>query len=129
MCFLLNTPYNLVNVFIVNMERVRDHEAFLQSIAKKDIKQGKKLISTAKPGQLDAICEVILNVIRGTVSIPAHIIKTAKKVHKVIRQLMRRYLGRATRRRLMVRYLPIVKKILKAALPVCTILLTAAQLR
>ena len=49
-------------------------------------------------------------------------------ITEAIRQLASRYLGPRVRKRLMLRYLPIIKKILAVAVPLYTILASVAQL-
>lgn len=110
------------------MERVQENEGYLRLIAKTTLKRGRRLITEATAAQLDSICEVILNVIKGTLSVPNTLIQKAKKYQKSIRQLASRYLGPRVRKRLMLRYLPIIKKILAVAVPLCTILASVTQL-
>ena len=86
------------------------------------------MIKTASPEQMDIICEVLLNVIKGTVTIPSSLVQKAKKFTNAIRQLTRRYLSKPARKRLMLKYMPIIKTLLSTAVPLCTMLLTADQL-
>ena len=111
----------------ISMERLEQNEGFLKAIATAHAKQSKALIKTAKGNQLDAICEVILNVLKEVVTIPKGIVKKVKKHKKVIRRLAKKTLGKFLRRKLMLKYIGIVQTILSAVLPILSVAIGIAQ--
>jgi len=111
----------------ISMERLEQNEGFLKAIATAHEKQAKALIKTAKGNQLDAICEVILNVLKEVVTIPKGIVKKVKKHKKVIRRLAKKTLGKFLRRKLMLKYIGIVQTILSAVLPILSVAIGIAQ--
>ena len=109
------------------MDRIEKNEGFLKALSSSHVKQAKALIKTAKTKQLDAICEIILNVVKQVIELPQKLVKKARKVKKVIRCLAKKTLSKKLRRKLMLKYIPIIRSILSAALPLISIGLTAAQ--
>jgi len=107
------------------MDRLKDNEGFLKALSTSHGKQAKALIKTAKSKQLDAVCEIILNVIREVIVIPKKLFKKAKKFKKIIRRLAEKTLPRKLRRKLMAKYIPIIKSILASALPIISVVLSA----
>ena len=106
---------------------MKENVPFLEAVSTLDAKQAKALLKTAKSKQLDAICEIILNVIKQVIELPHKLVKKARKVKKVIRCLAKKTLSKKLRRKLMLKYIPIIRSILAAALPLVSIGLTAAQ--
>jgi len=106
---------------------VKENVPFLEAVSTLDAKPAKALLKTAKSKQLDAICEIILNVIKQVIELPHKLVKKARKVKKVIRCLAKKTLSKKLRRKLMLKYIPIIRSILAAALPLVSIGLTAAQ--
>ena len=109
------------------MERVEKNVAFLTTLAKGGVKQAKALVLTASSKQLDAICEIILNVVKQVIELPTALVKKAKKVKRVIRCLAKKTLSRKVRRYYISKYLGVIRRIITAALPVISIALSAAQ--
>jgi hypothetical protein len=109
------------------MEKVKENTPFLEALSRLHPKQAKALLKTAKSKQLDAICEIILNVVKQVLQVPQKLVKKAKRVKKVIRCLAKKTLSKKLRRKLMLKYIPIIRSILAAALPLVSIALTAAQ--
>ena len=109
------------------MEKVAANTDFLKALASLQPKQASALLKTAKSKQLDAICEIILNVIRQVIAIPDKLVKKAKKFKKVIRCLTKKALSKKVRRKWMLKYIGIIRSILSASLPIISIALTAAQ--
>ena len=63
------------------MDNIRKNEAFLHSIVStKRKKAGTVLVKKAKPKQLDAVCEIILNVLRGTLPLTDNEKKKASQI-------------------------------------------------
>jgi hypothetical protein len=109
------------------MERVEQNVSFLKTLSTGHVKQAKALLKTATSKQLDAICEIILNVVKEVISIPQNLVRKARKVKKVIRCLAKKSLSRKVRRRLMAKYLVIIRRIIASSLPIISIALSAAQ--
>jgi hypothetical protein len=110
------------------MEHLKENEGFIKALSSSHGKQSKALIKTATSKQLDAVCEIILNVIKEVIIIPKKLFKKAKKYKKVIRRLAKKTLPKKLRRELMRKYIPIIRNILSAALPIISIVLSAIQL-
>jgi hypothetical protein len=109
------------------MEKVQENADFLKALVSLRPKQAKLLLKTAKSKQLDAICEIILNVIREVIAIPKKLVKKAQKFKKVIRCLTKKTLSKKVRRKWMGKYIKIIRSILSASLPIVSIAMTAAQ--
>ena len=111
------------------MERIKIHENFLKTaIATKGKKNVTLLIKGAKAKQLDAICEIILNILRGTVPLGDCVKKKASRHKLVLRKLAKRCLQKLPRKRLFIKYFTVIKKIIAAVLPVIGIVVSALQL-
>ena len=106
---------------------MKENKSFLEALSSLHPKQAKALLKTAKSKQLDAICEIILNVVKQVIQLPQKLVKKARRVKKVIRCLAKKTLSKKLRRNLMLKYIPIIRRILAAALPLVSIALTAAQ--
>ena len=93
-------------------------ENFLRDIVNTKLRKDKiALINQAKPKQLDALCEIILNVLRGTVPLTPAAKKKASKHKTVLRKLAKRCLKKLPRKRMFVKYFTVVKHILTTVLP------------
>jgi hypothetical protein len=110
------------------MESVKTHKVFLQRLATPaSSKTGKDIIQRAKPKELDAVCEILLNILRGTFDIADKLKKKAVKYKTVLRKLAKRCLKRTLRKELFIKYFTIVKRLIVAALPIIGITLSALQ--
>lgn len=111
------------------MERVRTHGAFIQEVATtKHLKTGQKLLKEAKPAQLDALCEIILNILRGNIPLEKRARNKAGKHKTVLRKLAKKCLKKVIRKKLFIKYFTIIKKVISTVLPFIGIALTTAQL-
>ena len=111
------------------MKRIKENSAFLQATTVAHAEQCKALLQTAKPSQLDSICEILLNIVRGTINLPEEVFTKAKRYQTVIRQLISKCAsGRKKRKELMVKYYGILQKILTAVLPVLGVIFSGIQL-
>ena len=101
------------------MDRVRKNSAFLVAIAtaRRD-KNGKLLIRSAKPSQLDALCEVVVNILHGVIPISDIVKKTAAKHKNIIRKLAKKCLLKLARKKLFLKYFGLIRRLIAAALPV-----------
>jgi hypothetical protein len=110
------------------MQRIREHEAFLQKLATtRREKVGKDIIKSANPRQLDSRCEIILNVLRGNIPLGKAIFKKAQSHKNVLRKLAKKCLKKLIRKKLFIKYFTVIKKILAAVLPIIGIALSALQ--
>jgi len=110
------------------MESVNDHSSFLHRLAStSSAKDSRELIKNAKPKQLDAVCEILLNILRGTVDVTVKLKRQATKYKAVLRKLVKRCLKKTLRKKLFLKYLTIVKRLIVAALPLIGIALSALQ--
>jgi len=110
------------------MDNVKDHSIFLHNFTSTtSSKTCREIIKSAKPKQLDAICEILLNILRGTVDVADKLKHHAKKYKTVLRKLVKRCLKKTLRKKLFLKYLTIVKRLIVAALPIIGITLSALQ--
>jgi hypothetical protein len=121
--------YVLYIIYIyIEMESVNDHRSFLHRLAStSSAKDSRELIKNAKPKQLDAVCEILLNILRGTVDVTVKLKRQATKYKAVLRKLVKRCLKKTLRKKLFLKYLTIVKRLIVAALPLIGIALSALQ--
>jgi hypothetical protein len=107
------------------MDRIRAEETFLRSVVNAKRKKAKiKLIENAEPAQLDALCEIILNVLRGTVPLTAREKNKASKHKTVFRKLAKRCLKKLPRKRLFIKYFTAVRQVITTVLPIIGIVLS-----
>jgi hypothetical protein len=105
------------------MDRVEEHETFLCKVVHTKRKPAEtKLIKEAKVGELDSICEVLLNILQGTVPLPEFFVKKAKKYKTVLRKLVKRCLKKLLRKKMLIKYFNIIRELLSVALPICGII-------
>jgi hypothetical protein len=108
------------------MEKIKENESFLCTVASTRFKRsGKVLIKGAKSRQLDALCEIILNVLKGTITLPTAFVKKFKKHKAILRKLAKKCLKKLFRKKLLIKYFTIVRHIIAAALPICVALAPA----
>ena len=111
------------------MERVRVHQSFLKTVAlTKREEVGKELMKAAKPGDLDAVCEIILNVLRGNVPLTKAVLNKASQHKNILRKLAKKCLKKVIRKKLFIKYFTVIKKLLAAVLPIVGIVLTVIQM-
>lgn len=110
------------------MKRVKDNADFLKATITAHPTQCKALIQTARTTQLDAICEILLNILKGVIPLKKDIYKKASRVKKVLRTLVSRCGSKKDRKELMIKYFGVLRKLLNAALPVIGIILTGSQI-
>ena len=110
------------------MENVRRHKAFLVAVATTQRpKDGRELIKSAKLKQLDAVCEILLNIVRGSVVLTDNLKRKAATYKTILRKLVKRCLKKVVRKQLFLKYFTIVRRLIVAALPVIGITLSALQ--
>ena len=108
------------------MDRITKQEAFLRSVVNTKQKKDKiALIENAKPRQLDALCEIILNVLCGTVPLTTGEKKKASKHKVILRKLAKRCLKKLPRKRMLIRYFTVIRQIITTVLPIIGIVLAA----
>ena len=118
----------ITNIDHLNMKRVKENADFLKAATSAHTTQCKALIQTARKGQLDAICEILLNILRGVIPIKEQVYKQAARVKKVLRQIVLKCSNKKLRKELMCKYFGVIKKLLTAALPVIGVILTGSQI-
>lgn len=112
------------------MDNIKSNEAFIQTVAVTSReKAGQVLLKSATPKQLDALCEIILNVLRGTVPLAPCDKKKASQHKTVLRKLAKRCLKKLPRKKLFIKYFKVIRSIIIAALPVIGIIISAVQLQ
>jgi hypothetical protein len=105
------------------MENLKEHETFLCTLVSTRLqKSGKLLINTAKPRQLNAICEIILNTLKGVIPLPQNLHTKFKKYKHILRKLALKCLKRALRKELIIKYFTIVRYLVAAVLPLCGVI-------
>ena len=110
------------------MKLIKDNEAFLRATTVAHTEQGRALIATAKKSQLDALCELLLNIIRGIIPLPEDTLRKAVRYKRVLRQLVSKVLKKTLRKELLIKYFNIIKKLLSIALPVIGLIVTGSEL-
>jgi hypothetical protein len=104
------------------MDTVKEQETFLCKLAST---RGKKvstaLITKAKPLQLDAVCEIILNTVNGVITITKELHRKLKKYKLILRKLTKKCLKKLLRKELLIKYFTIVRHLVAAVLPICGI--------
>jgi hypothetical protein len=110
------------------MERVTQNGDFLKSIATATSESdGRALIRSAKPTQLDALCEVLVNILRGVVPISDGVKKLAFKHKTILRKLATKCLRKLKRKKLFIKYIKIIGRLIAAVLPLIGLTLSAIQ--
>jgi hypothetical protein len=99
------------------MECVPANKDFLQLVSRAHKKQYQSLISTATKSQLDIICGVIKNIIKGRIEVKEEILTAASGFKTVLEKIAKRCF-KPKRRKLLLKYAKIIKKMLLAALPI-----------
>ena len=92
------------------MKRIKANSDFLKATTSAHPEQCKALLQTAKQSQLDSICEILLNIVRGTIDLKDALFAKAKRFQKVLRKLITKCGSKKNRKELMVKYSGIVQK-------------------
>ena len=104
------------------MDSLKEHETFLCKVAStRGKKLSETLIKQAKPQQLDAVCELILNTLKGVITITSPLHKKLRKYKIILRKLVKRCLQKLIRKELLIKYFTIVRHLVAAVLPICGI--------
>jgi len=109
------------------MKRIKENEAFLKATSVAHVEQGKALLKTAKKSQIDCVCEILLNIVKGSIRLKDDIVQKATRFKKVLRLIVTKCYNSKSRKELMVKYFKIVQKLLMAALPVIGVILSGLQ--
>ena len=105
------------------MKRIKDNSVFLKATTTSHPEQCKALLQSAKQSQLDSICEIILNIVRGTITLKDELFAKAKRYRKVLRELITKCGNKKT----MVKCWKIIQKLIATALPVIGLVLSGLQ--
>ena len=109
------------------MKRIKENADFIKATTVAHPQQCKALLETAKHTQLDAICEILLNIVNGVVPLKQAVYDKAERYKKVLREIVTKCSSKAVRRELMLKYFRILQKLLAAALPVIGLILSGLQ--
>lgn len=105
------------------MERLQAHETFLCTLVNTKFKKDVKvLVKEATVSQLDIICEVLLNTLKGVLPLPKKFVTKAKKYKTVLRKLVKKCLKKTLRKKLLIKYFIIIRNIIAAVLPICGVI-------
>ena len=105
------------------MDTVKTNETFLCTlVSTRRIKSGTTLIKGAKPQQLDAVCEILVNILNGVITLPDTFLKKFRKHKSILRKLAKKCLKKLLRKKLLIKYFSIVRHLVAAALPICGLL-------
>ena len=110
------------------MKRIKANSDFLKATTSAHPEQCKALLQTAKQPQLDSICEILLNIVRGTIELKEALFVKVKRYKTALRHLITKCGSKKNRKELMVKYSGIVQKLLAAALPVLGLIFSGIQM-
>ena len=111
------------------MDTVKANEEFLCTVVNtRRLKGGIALIKGAKPRELDALCEIILNILKGTIILPDAFLKKFRKHKTFLRKLAKRCMKKLWHKKTLIKYFAIVRRLIAAALPICGLLGSAGFL-
>ena len=99
------------------MECVPENKEFLHLVSTAHKKQYQSLIATATRTQLDVICGVLKNIIKGRIHVKEEILKAASAFKGVLEKIVKRCF-KPSRKKLLLKYAIIIKRLLAAALPI-----------
>ena len=125
--FLCVSEWTCVYTYF-KMKRVNDNATFLKATTLAHPEQCKALLKTAKQVQLDAICEILLNIVRGVIPLKEELFKKESRYRKVLRKIVTKCMQKTVRRELMIKYFGILQKLLTAALPIVGLILTGIEI-
>ena len=96
---------------------VKSQLAFLELLATSERKQARALISTMTKSQLNAICEVLINIQFGNIVVNEKDIKKLQRKKNVIVQLTSKTTGANIRKTLIEKEVALILMIIKSILP------------
>ena len=96
---------------------VKTQLAFLELLATSERKQGRALISTMTKSQLNAICEVLINIRFGNIAVNEKDIKKLQRKKNAIVQLTSKTTGANIRKTLIEKEVALILMIIKSILP------------
>ena len=110
------------------MKRVKENADFFKAATSAHGSQCKALLQSARKSQLDAICEILLNILRGVIPLKEEVYKKAARVKNVLRKIVVKCSNKKLRKELMYIYFGVIKKLLTAALPIIGVILTGSEI-
>ena len=96
---------------------VKTQLVFLELLATSERKQARALISTMTKSQLNAICEVLINIQFGNIPVNVKDIKKLQRKKNVIVQLTSKTTGANIRKTLIEKEVALILMIIKSILP------------
>ena len=94
------------------MDNLGKHFHFLNLLYNTHPRQQKALLESASLQQISAICEILLNIVNGTIELNNDVKKFMNKRQAVIFRLLNKSLIGARKRRILKRNIPLLKLIL-----------------
>ena len=96
---------------------VKTQLAFLELLATSERKQAQASISTMTKSQLNAICEVLINIRFGNIAVSEEDINKLQRKKNIIRQLTSKTTGANIRKALIEKEVVLILMIIKSILP------------
>ena len=96
---------------------VKTHQAFLQVLATSTRKQALALIKTMNNPQLNAICEILINIQYGNVTVNDVVKKKLQRKKNIIQELTSKSTGAKLRKTLIEKEVGLIVYIVKVILP------------
>ena len=96
---------------------VKTQLAFLELLATSERKQARALISTMTKSQLNAICEVLINIRFGNIAVNEQDIKKLQRKKNAIVQLTSKITGANVKKTLIEKEVALILMIIKSILP------------
>ena len=96
---------------------VKTQLAFLELLATSERKQAQASISTMTKSQLNAICEVLINIRFGNIAVSEEDINKLQRKKNIIRQLTSKTTGANIRKALIEKEVALILMIIKSILP------------
>ena len=100
--------------------RIKTHAILLKALAHSTPLQRKALLKTANKGLIDAVCECIVNIVRGNIKLSASDKRTLSKHKHKLRKLSDRRTDYRTRKKILNQrggfFLPLLMKLVVPAI-------------
>lgn len=96
-------------------KKIRDNANFLLLLEKADFKQRKALLDSINPQQLLAVCELILNILKGVIPVSDYTKRRLKNYVKVLRTLVQKNtVSRQKKIQLLLKHHRVIPVLIKA---------------
>lgn len=98
------------------MSNLGKHLHFLNLLYNTHLDQQKALLHTSSLLQIAIICEILLNIVNGTIELNDELKKYMNKKKKIIYQLLDKKVSRKRKKNILKRNLPLLKIILQSVI-------------